>query len=431
MHRYLMIPAAAVIAAGMLCGCSENETEQVTAEASEETSVITTADDGYRQDIDPAAEQHSDEAQRIFFQSPTAVEKEFYPSENSVKFSGRHILYNGVQYLSYTCSSVDFIMTGDRIEADMVSNGHVYNDNQQAWIAVVIDGETVKRFRVDGGENTYILYEGDMLYNAKVSIIKLSENQSANAGIKALRINARKIAPEYKKDKLIEFIGDSLTCGYGNEGTEYDDFDTAQENGMLAYPYLTAKALNMDYSMVCISGIGIVSDYSDEVGVKEDYLLMGENYDYTDYNFQSRRGISELEEWNFGDGADIVVINLGTNDVSYTGKSNELRDEFAGEYYNFIEQVRSRNPDAEIICTLGIVGSELYEEIESAAQRFSENTSDKRVHTFQFSYMDEADGYGADYHPSVKAHEHAAEELTEFIRTEILGEEPMEEAPEE
>ncbi|MGN0643117.1 MAG: GDSL-type esterase/lipase family protein [Huintestinicola sp.] len=414
---------ACILAAAALFGCAKDgeAAEKSLPESSSETESVTVTSSPYGHDIDFYAEQNAPEIAGVFFSSLTAAEKEFYPNEKSVSFSGRHIEYDGVQYLSYTCSSIDFVITGDRIEADMVSNGHVFEDNQQGWAALLIDGELVKRFRLDGGENTYVLYEGDMLYNAKATIIKLSENQSATVGVKCLRVNARKIAPAYKKEKTIEFIGDSLTCGYGNEGTEYDNFDTAQENGMETYAYLTAKALDMECSMVCISGVGIVSDYTSQVGDKEDYLLMPENYDCTDMNFQMRRGFDEYEKWDFGGGSDIVVINLGTNDVSYTGSNTELMDEFGGAYYDFIGQVRRNNPDAEIICTLGIVGSELFEQIEYAAKMYSEDNFDDKIHTFKFSYMSSEDGYGADYHPTVAAQRHAAEELTEYIQNEIIG----------
>ena len=53
---------------------------------------------------------------------------------------------------------------------------------------------------------------------------------------------------------------------------------------------------------------------------------------------------------------DIVVINLGTNDTSYTRGICSRIDKFKKEYYNFINYVRSHNKDATILCILGVMG---------------------------------------------------------------------------
>lgn len=368
-------------------------------------------------DLDLEAIAHSKEMIPYFY-STECEEVTFYPSEDAVKRMGRYIEYKDIYYLSYSCSGVSFIMTGDRVEAVMTSNGSVYSDNQQSWVGVMINGKLVKRIKLDTGENTYTLYDGEMLNNAEISIIKLSENQMATSGIVSITANAKRIAPKSDSDLTIEFIGDSIACGYGNEA-DYpsDGYDSAQQNATATYCYYTAQALNADFSVVAISGIGLVSDYTGTVGEKEDYLLMPEVYEYNDANFELRRGFEDLTRWDFGGGSDIVVINIGTNDYSYTGRNEDLQEEFFDAYYKFLGTVRSANPDAEIVCTLGIMGSELLGQIEEAARLYSEDTGDKHIHTMKFDYQDEDDGYGGDYHPTVKTHQKAADKLTEYLKT--------------
>lgn len=405
------------LTAVFLTGCSESAAEENISYAegeATESSVITA--EGPTRDLDYIRAQSPEDDINTFFSAYTLTEKEFYPTDKSVHFSGRHLLYNDVEYLSNTCSSVDFVMTGDRIEAVLVCNGSVYKETQQAYMAVVINGEIVKRFKVDSGENSYVLYEGDKLINADVSLVKLSESAMANLGIKSLKVNATSLAPKRSSDLQIEFIGDSITCGYGNEGAMGSGkFDSAEENGMATYAYLTAKALGADCSLVCASGIGIISD-STVQGVLEDYLLMPEMYDYADMNFEMRRGYDEYTPWDFGEGSDIVVINLGTNDYSYTGRNEELQAEFGSAYYEFIGQVRRNNPEAIIICTLGIMGSELYNQIEYAAEQYATDNADNKIYTYKFEYQSEDDGYGTDFHPSVATHEKAAQRLSEYIK---------------
>lgn len=418
----------AVLTALMLSACSKGAGEPVTSyyqsSGAEETGAVTVSETEVSvqeavHDIDPEAEERGLDGVPYFF-SANPEEVEFVPSSENVKFSGRSIVHNDVCYLSYTCSGIRFVMSGDRIEAVLVSNGGAYSDRQQGWIGVEINGELVNRIRLEDGEQSYTLYEGETLENAEIGIIKLTENQMTNTGIKSVKCNATRLAPAEEKPLSIEFIGDSITCGYSNEadGPEYG-FDCDYENGAATYGYYTAKNLDADYSLVCISGLGLISDYTDETGVKEDYLLLDDVYGYTDTNFQQRRGIEPLSEWDFGEGSDIVVINIGTNDFSYTGRDEDLQYEFYKAYYDFIGDVREKNPEAEIVCTLGIMGAELFGQIERAAADYSEDNSDDKIHTFKFDYQSEDDGYGGDYHPSVATHRKAADKLTEFLETII------------
>ena len=407
----------------LLTGCAESKTDEpVTsyAQPSEETSALSQTEETTSEavhDIDPEAEGKGMEGVPYFY-SPRPEEITFVPSAESVKYSGRHIEYNDISYLSYTCSAVRFNMTGDRAEAVLVSNGGAYSDRQQGWIGVEINGELTKRIRLEDGEQSYILYEGEELKNAEIAIVKLTENQMTNTGIKSITCNASRIAPAAEKELQIEVIGDSITCGYSNEadGPEYG-FNCDYENGAATYGYLTANALNADYSLVCISGLGLISNYTDTVGEREDYLLLNDVYKYTDTNFEQRRGIEPLSEWDFGEGSDIVVINIGTNDYSYTGRDEDRQYEFYEAYYAFLGDVRQHNPDAEIVCTMGIMGAELFGQIEEAAEDFSRDNSDDRIHTMKFDYQSEEDGYGGDYHPSVATHKKAAAQLAAFLET--------------
>ena len=54
------------------------------------------------------------------------------------------------------------------------------------------------------------------------------------------------------------------------------------------------------------------------------------------------------EEWDFKKFPnDIVVINLGTNDMEYATESKH--DEYIQEYTYFLELIREKNPDSYII----------------------------------------------------------------------------------
>ena len=136
--------------------------------------------------------------------------------------------------------------------------------------------------------------------------------------------------PELSNRKM-EFIGDSYTCGYGNEGTspqEHFKFET--ENNYLSFGAITARALNAQYLAVCRSGIGIVQGY----GGKRNFTMPAV-YDEVVSNSSVTWDYSKYQP-------DVVVIDLITNDLSAPLDSTE----FTGKYLEFLKRIRTNYPKA-------------------------------------------------------------------------------------
>lgn len=136
------------------------------------------------------------------------------------------------------------------------------------------------------------------------------------------------------KDTFIEFIGDDISCGYALIGEKNGAY-TAQD-ATLAYPYLIADTLNADYSVVAISGQGILKG---NPGVAGGYKYASPNRD-------------QAAEYAFTRKPNVVVINADANDAS---------DGFSETNYiealeSFVEYVREKNgADTHIILVGGMV----------------------------------------------------------------------------
>lgn len=263
---------------------------------------------------------------------------------------------------------------------------------------------------------------------ARVKLIKLSESAQSSVGIREICIaSSRRIFSQYQngllipadpKPHLIEFIGDSITCGYGVDG-QYgvDPFKTANENVMKSYAYLTAEALNADYSMVSYSGHGIISGYTTN-GKALTSQLVPRFYAQTGHCsavLENRHKIQD-DIWSFAVQPDLIVINLGTNDSSYTGTDAAKQKEFVAGYTEFLKKIREKNPDAPILCTLGIMGQTLCDAVELAADTYTKETGDTNIRTMRFDMQSEADGVVVDWHPSAVTHQKAADKLSGVIR---------------
>lgn len=267
---------------------------------------------------------------------------------------------------------------------------------------------------------------------AWVRVVKLSESLHSSLGIREICVASSKqvfhtkidgvFCQEPLKQHSVEFIGDSITCGYGVDG-EYgrDTFKTANENVTKGYAYLTAQKLGADYSMVCYSGHGIISGYTAN-GKAVTHQLVPKFYGQVGHCpavIEQKHKIQD-DKWGFSPQPDVIVINLGTNDASYTGDDPAKQKDFAAGYTDFLKTVREKNPDAPILCTLGIMGQTLCDAVDLAVSDYTKETGDTNIRTMRFDVQKDEDGFGVDWHPSAVTHEKAAQKLSEYLR-EWLG----------
>lgn len=348
------------------------------------------------------------------------VNYEYSASEKYVKFVGRYFTdKNNTAWLVQSGSAVEFTISG--VSAEITVAGDSMVDSEEKYrprYAVYVDGELIEDSILSTYEKTIKLFDGDTPRKADVKIIHLSEANNGAVGIKNISVSsssANPVVPAAEKNLKIEFIGDSITCAYGVEAkSQNDPYSTSTENFMKSYAYLTAEKLDADYSAVSYSGHGVISGYTSserntESLVPDCYEFVGKLPDY-------------MQKWDFEKHQnDVVVINLGTNDYSYLKNDLEnLSDDFVKGYTDFLKMVRSKNPDAYIICTMGTMGGEdIYPLIEKAVENFrSEN--DDRIMCYLSAVQKTANGYGADWHPSEITQQQIAYVLADKI-CEALG----------
>lgn len=211
-------------------------------------------------------------------------------------------------------------------------------------------------------------------------------------------------------ERRIEFIGNSITCGYGVEAThESVHFSDETANHYYTYASRAARALNAQYVTTARSGIGVYRNYNgpktgDKINMNTEYthtLL----YD-TKYTWDFSRYVPQ-----------VVCINLGTNDTSTTGADYDL---LLTGYKNLYKQVREHNPNAKIVFLCGTMmhddALKMAQKAMNAATSEANKAGDKEVYRFDFTEMRGELGFGADYHPSYKLHEKMAGELYAFLK---------------
>ena len=220
------------------------------------------------------------------------------------------------------------------------------------------------------------------------------------------------LPPPALPERTIEFIGNSITCGYGNESISRDDpFEYATENHYYTYGQMTARALNAMAYVVARSGIGVYRSFGGpKTGTPEN--VMTTEYEYTNLYDRSER-------WDFSRyQPQVVCINLGTNDFSTNNYDVKL---FQQAFYRFVSQVRGHNPKAKIVLLTGSMMNgkelEIAKKVLNEIMEDAHKNGDNEVYRFDFTPHTGDLYYGADWHPSLWQHQKMAGELTAFLRT--------------
>jgi lysophospholipase L1-like esterase len=351
----------------------------------------------------------------------SAAKKNYTASAENVKYIGRYLFENDTAWLVQSGSAVEFSINARSAEVILFGDERCERvRSQRARFALIVDGNIVCDDVVGSRPSAVQLFKGDCMRDAKIKIIHLSEAANGAVGISGIRAESDvddPIRPLQRKPLSIEFIGDSITCGYGVEGaSEREKFRTTTENFMRSYAYLVAEKLGADYSAVCYSGHGLISGYTSN-GKKAGESLISPYYEnigsYGEYAIP----------WNFNAYPnDVIVLNLGTNDASYIDRDFAVRSrEFVPVYTQFLYTVRSHNPSSYIICTLGIMGcAKEYLLIKEAISDYKSSTGDNKIFSFLCPSQKESDGYGCDWHPSEATQIKSAEFISGKLSA-ILG----------
>ena len=333
----------------------------------------------------------------------------------------------GILYCDWTLSGVELWFCGRTLLVDLTAlpgaeqerdplTGQLNERLTWPWCAVILDdGEQPDRiFEVTQERQTQLLFHSEEEELHRIRLIKRTENGKGYLGLAGFWSEGKIVeAPKRLPKKQIVLIGDSITCGFGNDTRDRNRlFFAADEDGWMSYGAIAARLLDMEPTIISSSGICLTA----YTGWPHPYA-MDRLYDYTDRMREDRLGRAVLTQWDFAaHPVDYVVLNLGTNDVN--GMALEGADgprHQADAYRAFLEHLRAVHPKAYLICTLGSMDYYLYSDIESIVEEYVRGTGDCRITVFRYPKMDIADPVGACGHPHIMTHQKMGHALADFI----------------
>ena len=321
---------------------------------------------------------------------------------DNVKTQGRTAMVRGTLMLDFTISGMEFELdcAGDvyaTFNASKISNSAAEGG---VYFTIVVDGVTLARdyCRIASVGETKVKLASDLPAGKHTfAIYRQSEHSFGEVGVCALSYEGEMLAKPADKDLYIEFIGDSISCGYGNLVSNGQGAgESLYSDGTQGYTYLTAQALNADWSTVSWSGLGCKYGYSSTT-MQDVYPAQRYNYDKnTLYDFSKQ--------------PDVVILALGTNDNSMQSDAALKR---AG-LVEMLQLVREKNPNAPIVWIHGMMTNGVSAMIEEIVAEFG--GADAGYYACRLTQ----NNAGGGAHPSLAGQQTFANELVAFLETNGL-----------
>jgi lysophospholipase L1-like esterase len=288
--------------------------------------------------------------------------------------------------------------------------------DHQNYVSLELDGKYIGRIRIEKGEiKSFPIVVLKKKKTHHLSIYKATE--ATNGGVLFAGTTAKLIkSPTPKTKKKIELIGDSITCGFGNDASTIpcgsgDWFD--QHNAYWAYGPILSRALDMDYVLSSVSGYGMYRNWNDEHLLEPIIPDVYENlYLNTD----------KSKPYDFAFQPDLVSICLGTNDLSNgDGKKTRLpfnEEKFVSNYIEFIKTVYKHAPNTRIVLlnspmVSGDRNVTLVNCLKKVIKAFENDKIHKPIALFDFQPMTPK---GCNTHPDIADDKIMADQLIPYFK---------------
>lgn len=217
-------------------------------------------------------------------------------SDRVVRTMGRTFFRNGGLACDFSCTGIKFTAACKGVVSV------AFTTSANCYFTVYIDGVRVsERLLVQSKDNgkPIAVAEFEEYGEREISIVKQSQYAMALCEINEVKLLGSFGKRPAQKERFIEFYGDSILNG---SNIYMGGTSTATSDATYAFGYLTALALNADCNIIGRGGMGLYPKDSSTDGMNEIWEYCGGT-------------TSNAPLYDFGRTPDVVVVELGCNDV--------------------------------------------------------------------------------------------------------------------
>ncbi|MBX3189586.1 MAG: endo-1,4-beta-glucanase [Labilithrix sp.] len=325
------------------------------------------------------------------------------PAAPTVRFVGR--------FDATDPNAVRFAWSGSAVVARFKGTGisaRFIDENAKNVFQVLVDGEPKRIVKAEKGREIYPLVDQLPEGVHEIALYKRTEADVGEVTFLGFDAEGTLLPAPPAAERRMEFIGDSITAGYGNEGPgAVCTFNPNEQNEYLTYGAVAARALDAEHVTIAWSG-----------------KTIGQMTDFYERTLPARID----SKWDFKSFIPhVVVMNVGTNNLAVYDPGEEKWVRIYTALYN---RIRAAYPEAFIICALGPMLTDVYppgKQNLTIARRYMKATMAKIKASgetsfafLEFPEQRHADGLGCGFHPSLKTHKLMADRVVALTR-ERLG----------
>lgn len=395
--RYLAVACGLLVACGNIEDSGVVEGEETSTVVEDSSATVETAGDSTLPTDSMAADDTA-----VVMDSAT-MEVAVDPGPPSVRLIGR--------FDTTDPAAPKFAWSGSAMHARFSGTGvKVKISGSPNQFAYVIDGAAPKVLKTMSGTTTYTLATALKAGEHEIYVHRRTEAFFGDNQFLGFEFDGGALLPPSPvKTRRIEVIGDSITAGYGNEGTTATCMFTADtENHYATYAAIASRNLDAELHVQAWSGIGMIRDYG------------GSTTDQMPVRWLRTLPSSGSSTWDASKyQPHAVIINLGTNDFA----KGDPGKPFETAYLEFVKKLRTAYPSAWIFPALGsmLSGGNL-----TTAKTYLNNVinarksdGDTKLALIEFATQLASDGFGCDYHPNLTTHTKMATVLEAALKAKL------------
>ncbi|MBE6686268.1 MAG: hypothetical protein E7591_03455 [Ruminococcaceae bacterium] len=329
--------------------------------------------------------------------------------EGKYKTQGRTILYEEGLALLSTADSFEFNANCEgKVSMNLLCEALTFTEELRedpegytaadCYFTAYIDGERSEtRYNIKKGRAEFVLCEDIAKGEHNFRLVRQSEWEHGRVFLESVCFDGELSEKPEDKELYIEFIGDSIATGFGNIPEEEHESawggHPVWQDGTQAFAYMSAEALDADYSIVAIEGIGASCGYWDFTmnEIYENYPRVLEK----DYIYKPERT------------ADIVVIELLSNDGANWRDAGLTIHDILDKGIELARMAKEKHPDAKIVFSPGVFPKQFEEKYR---EEFGGEENGFYIVDLPMNTS------GKSGHPDVEGQTMASEALTNFIK---------------
>lgn len=305
----------------------------------------------------------------------------------------------------------------------------------------------INSFCVWGSLNLGVVVDGEMKAvplshdnNCKYITVTAAENLSdsehtviiykRHAGnqvlfIKSFETDGEFVMPDVLPERKIEVYGDSVCAGEVIEAYDYvaqpdpEGHDSKFDNVWNSFVMQTARNLDAQIHNICQGGIALFNGTG--YFHMPDFIGLESTYDKTCYFPEG----GDITNWDFSRYTpDIVIIAIGQND-QHNGKTDQndrnisdpvYRNEWKTAYIKMVRDLDKHYGGAKFVLTTTILMHDV--DWDNAIEEIKDELNGMGIKAYHNMFS--RNGAATPGHPRLSEHNEMAEELTKFIKENVL-----------